>query len=295
MKRWLDALAFPADIVTGFFQRWRAKGFRSACIFVRVVVTNFWTRQGNKRSEHDERYRRVECPCCGWRGFDFFADDTTKFWLPSVFCPGCGSHERQRMLHLYIHRHDPGLPDTEGRLLHFAAEEDVRKIFAHNKRLRYFSTEYDLEVARWRCLQGTGFLADIQNLGVAPESFDIVFCLHVLEHVRRDREAIREIRRVLKPGGVAYIMVPFDMTLGATVEWEIPDPDIHYHIWAYATSDFKDRLDVFDFQEIKPETFLTGEERTRYRIPPKEIIYRCVKREPSRSSRELAGAAGTGR
>ena len=296
MRRISVAIRFFARVVRGFFSRWRHKGLKSAGIFVRVALLNLWIRQQNKRSANNPSLQRVECPCCGWKGYDFYADDTVKFWLPSVFCPTCISHERQRMLHLYIRRHDPGLPDTEGRLLHFAAEHDVRKIVEHNKKLKYLSTEYDVITAKHRCLDGTGFVADIQQLGVATDSFDIVFCLHVLEHVRKDREAIKEIRRVLKPGGVAYIMVPFDMTLNATVEWEIPDPDIHYHIWAYATPDFKERLDVFDFQEVKPDSFLTQEECTRYRIPPKEIIYRCVKQGASAKTQSAPAAtsAATG-
>ncbi len=73
-----------------------------------------------------------------------------------------------------------------------------------------------------------------------------------------------------------------------------PDPDIHYHIWAYSSADFKYRLDCFDYQEIKPDTFLSETERTRFRIPPKEIIYRCVKpvesEETSEASLEMSKA-----
>lgn len=288
LRKFAKLPGYLGSIVRGFFVRWRTKGFKSALIFANVRARNLWIAQANKRKSRT----RVECPCCGWRGYDFYADDTVKFWLPSVFCPQCGSHERQRMLDLYIHRHDPDLPETEGTLLHFAAEEDVRRLFRHNPRLKYLSTEYDVVQVRARCEPGTGFQADIQQLGVKSNSIDIVFCLHVLEHVRHDRDAIAEIRRVLKPGGVAYIMVPFDMTLNETEEWEIPDPDIHYHIWAYSTKDFKDRLDIFDYDEIKPNTFLTGEETRRFRIPPKEIIYRCVKTEAvTADTGEVARAA----
>ena len=72
-------------------------------------------------------------------------------------------------------------------------------------------------------------------------------------------------------------MVPFDMTLDETEECEISDPDIHYHIGPYSTKDFKYRLDPFDYEDVKSSTFLTEEETRRYPIPPKEIIYPCVK------------------
>jgi len=288
LKRIVTALAYLGWVTRVFFQRWTSKGFTSALIFLRVRALNFWIHQCNKRSAYRPHLNRVECPCCGWRGFDFFANDSIRFWLASVFCPACGSHERHRMLHAYIHRHDPALPDMPGRLLHFAPEEDVRRIFAHNKRIKYFSTDYDMSAARARCLPGTGILADIQHLGVATDTLDIVFCLHVLEHVRKDREGIKEIHRVLKPGGIAYIMVPFDMALTRTIEWETPDPDLCYHIWAYATGDFKERLSVFDYTEVTPGSFLSAEEQTRFRIPPKEIIYRCVKQPPQARAKELS-------
>ena len=277
-------------VVKGFFIRLREKGPNSARIFIVVRALNLATSQLNTLTSS----RRVECPCCGWTGFGFLADDTVKFWLPQVFCPGCGSHERQRMLQLYIDRHDSRLGETQGALLHFAAEDDLRKLIRANEKLKYFSTDIDPAAIKHRCAAGTGFMADIQNLGVKTGGVDLIFCLHVLEHVRHDRDAIRELKRALKPGGIAYIMVPFDMTLNETEEWEVPDPDIHYHIWAYSTSDFKYRLDGFDYQEIKPETFLSEDERTRYRIPPKEIIYRCVKpvesEEKLEASLEMAKA-----
>ena len=283
-------LRYGFDIVQGFFIRLFTKGPNSARIFLWVRALNLTISQLNKTG----RSKRVECPCCSWKGYDFLADDTVKFWLPQVFCPSCGSHERSRMLHLYLGRHDARLGETEGTLLHFAAEDDLRKLIRANDRLNYFSTDIDPIAIKYRCAPGTGFMSDIQTLGVKTNSVDIIFCLHVLEHVRHDCDAIRELSRALKPGGIAYIMVPFDMTLKETEEWEIPDPDIHYHIWAYATPDFKYRLDCFDYQEIKPDTFLTEEERTRFRIPPKEIIYRCVKQvgaeEKSESTLEMSKA-----
>lgn len=290
LSRLAKASRYGLDIGKGFFIRLWNKGPDSARIFITVRALNLATSQRNKRTSS----RRVECPCCGWTGFGFLADDTVKFWLPQVFCPGCGSHERQRMLQLYIDRHDSRLGEVQGALLHFAAEDDLRKLIRANDKLKYFSTDIDPVAIKHRCAAGTGFMADIQNLGVKTGGVDLIFCLHVLEHVRHDREAIRELKRVLKPGGIAYIMVPFDMTLRETEEWEIPDPDIHYHIWAYSAADFKYRLDCFEYQEIKPETFLSEDERVRFRIPPKEIIYRCVKpvdsEEKSESSLEMAKA-----
>jgi hypothetical protein len=48
---------------------------------------------------------------------------------------------------------------------------------------------------------------------------------------------------------------------------------------------------VFDYAEIKPDSFLTAAEQARFKIPPKEIIYRCVKRAPSAKTAATARAA----
>ena len=52
-------------------------------------------------------------------------------------------------------------------------------------------------------------IADIQNLPFADASVGGVICTSVLEHVGDAHACIAEITRVLKPGGVAYISVPF--------------------------------------------------------------------------------------
>jgi len=52
--------------------------------------------------------------------------------------------------------------------------------------------------------------------------FDVVICIHVFEHIDNDRSAMREICRVLKPGGIALLDVPIDETRDETFE----DPSI---------------------------------------------------------------------
>ena len=252
-----------------FGSRLVRKGPASAYVYARVSLTNLYLRQCNKSSAS----RSVECPCCGWTGRDFYALDAIRFRLPRVMCPQCQAQERQRMLHIYLERHDPALFTKPGSVLHFAPEKGLRKLIVRNTALHYFATDYGTRALRTH----TAFLSDLQRLGVRSESIDWVFCLHVLEHIREDGKSIAEIHRILKRGGVAYIMVPFDPELVETVEWPEPNPDIFGHIWAYAMPDFKERLDTFDFDEIQPATFLSEQEIQRFAVPPKEIIYRCVK------------------
>ena len=49
---------------------------------------------------------------------------------------------------------------------------------------------------------------DATRMPFADDSFDIVIAAEVLEHIRADQDAMTEIARVLRPGGIAALTVP---------------------------------------------------------------------------------------
>lgn len=55
---------------------------------------------------------------------------------------------------------------------------------------------------------GYDFKYDLQNINCQSESWDIIICNHVLEHVKDYKKALRELKRVLKTGGFVVISVP---------------------------------------------------------------------------------------
>ena len=149
---------------------------------------------------------RVECPCC---------DGTyLRFVGPDLECPTCKAHERHRLLWTYLFEHTPDLLDGQLSLLHFAPEPVFERRFRGMENLRYVTT--DLNPKRGEVV------ADITALPFAEEEFDVVLCSHVLEHVDDDRGALAEVARVLRPGGAALLLVPFDKTRADTHE----DPGI---------------------------------------------------------------------
>jgi SAM-dependent methyltransferase len=113
--------------------------------------------------------------------------------------------------------------------------------------------------SRFRKLVGEGYLSadieasaamvqmDISDIRYPDESFDIVYCSHVLEHVPDDRRAMRELHRVLRNDGWAIIDVP--IMLERTIEDpSLTDPSERTrrfgqpdHVRAYGT-DYLDRL-----------------------------------------------------
>ncbi len=64
--------------------------------------------------------------------------------------------------------------------------------------------------------------ADLLELPFQDETFDMVICNHVLEHIKDDVKAMAELYRLLKPGGIAIVMTPMDLSLEHSIE-EGPD------------------------------------------------------------------------
>jgi SAM-dependent methyltransferase len=153
---------------------------------------------------------RVACPCCA---------RTSRKFIPTVLpagpnranarCPHCGARDRQRYLWLYLERKTNLLVDRL-RVLHFAPERIFEEWLGSRPNLDYVST--DLQRAR------AMVKADITDLPFADDSFDVILCSHVLEHVVDDRKAMRELYRVLRPGGWALVLVPVDFDRGETFE-----------------------------------------------------------------------------
>lgn len=147
----------------------------------------------------------VACPCCG-RSFDRFIRHRGR---PHAKCPGCGALERHRMLWLYLAERTD-LMSAPAALLHFAPEYAFERRLRRIPTLRYVTADIDSALAMDK--------VDIMAMPYADESFDAVLCSHVLEHVDDDRVALAEIRRVLKPGGLALLMTPIDGRVETTLE-----------------------------------------------------------------------------
>jgi len=63
------------------------------------------------------------------------------------------------------------------------------------------------------------------------DAFDLVICSHVLEHVKADRQAIAELFRVTKPGGLAILPVPIAWNCEMTDERDDLSPSERSEIY----------------------------------------------------------------
>jgi predicted SAM-dependent methyltransferase len=98
------------------------------------------------------------------------------------------------------------------RLLHIAPE---RALMQHFREL-YGSSENYITADLESPLADKHF--DVQNIPMKESSVDVIICNHLLEHVDDDRLAMRELHRVLRPGGWGIILVPEDRSLATTYE-----------------------------------------------------------------------------
>ncbi|CAM4254336.1 methyltransferase domain-containing protein [Bordetella pseudohinzii] len=117
-------------------------------------------------------------------------------------CPGCGSRARHRQVMDVLGRLGGENPFLGQRVLAcFANSVEKLAILGQAREIVNFDV---------RPLDEVDFQMDIQNMDAMPDnSFDSFIALHVLNHVKDDQAALREILRVLRPGGKALLTVPY--------------------------------------------------------------------------------------
>ncbi len=217
---------------------------------------------------------QVRCSCCGWEGRLFRYKDIGQWVLPQMECPVCGLHDRHRMLRLALNRRF-GTDGLNGALvLHCAPEPSTRDwLCALGARCVVSS---DLDPSLYPEAPPPKAAADLTQLPFRTGAFDLLVCIHVLEHIPDDRAAIAEICRVLRPGGTAILMVPL-VRMPVTHEYDRPNPQLFDHVRDYAVQDFPQRLSAFTVQAMAPGDVLSMEEQAMYRIRADEIVYFCHK------------------
>jgi len=159
-------------------------------------------------------------------------------------------------------------------VLHVAPEQCFLKRFRKMNNLKYTTADLESPLADVRL--------DIQDMPFERESFDVVICNHVLEHVPDDRQAMREILRVLRPGGFAILQVPTNYDNGETLEdLTIYDPKERERLfrqkdhWRLYGRDYISRLKEAGF-ETRADNFLfacTESDRKRFALPGMEYMY----------------------
>lgn len=139
------------------------------------------------------------CPVCGRssRRFRAFGGPPAR---EEAQCVHCHSLERHRFVWLYFQSQTDLFDRREKRVLHVAPETALEPLLRARLGTSYLTADIaDPHVA---------VKMDITDIQYPDDSFDVIYCSHVLEHIPEDRKAMRELLRVLKPEGWAVLLVP---------------------------------------------------------------------------------------
>lgn len=232
---------------------------------------------------------RLECPFCGWHFRHFLPAGFHHqvliekqviggLWHRDNVCPRCKSNARERLAYLYL-KDRTSLFEQPARVLHMAPEPQLAAVLKQSRNIRYISAD----------LMGPGVMThfDIQEMPFADETFDVVICNHVMEHVADDSVAMASIHRILKPRGWALLQVPIALKLDRTIE----DPTAvtesqrierfgqEDHVRLYTRADYIQRLEAAGFTvnvENYPTT-LGPEKVERFGLVQEEEVFLCSK------------------
>ena len=218
----------------------------------------------------------------------------------NVLSPSTLSLERHRLLWLYLNEKTDffqselisdsskseskhiKLRDAETNLalkvLHFAPEQAFYKLFRKQKNIDYTTTDLFSPLADVK--------ADICDLPFKDNQYDVILCNHVLEHIPDDTKAMQELYRVLKPGGMAILQIPQDLSRATTfADDSITDQKErakifgqYDHVRIYGR-DYFDKLRSIGFKVIEEDytNEISPELVEKYCLAKGEIIPVCFK------------------
>ena len=113
-------------------------------------------------------------------------------------CPYCGSIDRNRRVWHVLekdHLHQ------KKKILHFSPSRPIYRALKKSE-AHYTSTDFEGEFLADKQL-------DITRISEANQSFDLIICYHVLEHITEDKKALAELYRILKNDGQCLVQTPF--------------------------------------------------------------------------------------
>jgi len=195
---------------------------------------------------------------------------------PNAKCPVCGSLERHRLVWLFFKQRTNLFDPSPKRMLHIAPERIFVSKFTHIFNIDYLTADLNDPSAMVKM--------DITNIQYPDDSFDVIYCSHVLEHVSEDRKAMRELNRVLKPDGWMVLLVP--LTTKITFEPSSSTPAERKRLFGHSEHvrsygpDFKDRLEEAGFivKVFSAVEIIGVNDLPRMSVPYSEIIFFCTKR-----------------
>jgi SAM-dependent methyltransferase len=222
--------------------------------------------------------RRYKCPCCGWSLRAFTGEWSLSSSNGDGYCPRCNAKARHRRLWLYLQEHTDLLEGEEGRVL------EIAPWWAISRRLQQLPHLSFVGIDLGRRGPHVTLLGDAAALPLEEDCIDSALCIHTLEHIERDLDAMRELHRVLKPGGWAIVSVPLRPEGPTYEDPSVTDPEDRArefgersHVRFYGR-DIEERLKNAGFSVHLDEPDRIAEDtRRRFGLRADETLFICGK------------------
>lgn len=144
-----------------------------------------------------------------------------------------------------------------------AGEGVYKKYFAH---CDYKAIDLAVGESRWN-YSNLDYVGPLHKMPIENDTFDAVLCTQVLEHLEWPRESVKEMHRVLKPGGRLYMTVPMTH----------PEHQIPYDFFRYTSYGLKSICEHAGFNNIKVTPFGGLWARWAYELPRGLSIFPSVR------------------
>lgn len=170
--------------------------------FLKSIIKSFIPQ--NVLVKNEENFRKILKPLYKGKNHQCNVCETqlknfAKLNNGDLICPVCGSISRTRRLYKLLNE-EFIVPDIA--ILDFSPFRILYRKWKKKTNIQYFATDF-----------GTDFIADyrydITNIDCKDETFDLIICYHILEHIVDDKKAMSELYRVLKKNGTVLIQTPF--------------------------------------------------------------------------------------
>lgn len=216
----------------------------------------------------------VECPVCNRSYSKFLSYGSSIAHRENVLCPGDLTLERHRLMWLYLKDHSDFFTINKLNVLHIAPEQCFHQRFKQQENLNYLTGDLVSPIADLHF--------DLHQIPLEENRFDVIFCNHVLEHVNDANQCMRELYRVMKPGGWGIMQVPQDFDREITFEdssiTSEEDRERYYwqkdHVRLFG-KDYPNWLENagFNVEVFEKEKFYSTSQINRFRLQEKEILY----------------------
>ncbi len=169
----------------------------------------------------------VECPVCEKSFRKFLAYGYGESHRENVLCPHDLTLERHRVMWLFLKLKTDFFSKPNLKVMHIAPEQCFNDLFKKQKNLDYTTGDLLSPIADLHF--------DLHDIPLEDNQYEVVFCNHVMEHVKDDLQCMKELYRIMKPGGWGIMQVPIDSNRNETYEdWSITSPkEREKHFWQY--------------------------------------------------------------